>query len=648
MSKWITSRKLKIALALAVIGVIAWLALAPSVPQRRFTELENLYKSGRLGSLPAVGLTELRPVIEAVTKAAGINSPLVIQSAPKRGQLHFYITDPQVQWFTRCGVGNAVYDSSLDAVFVDRSLWDPVELPKIGQAPPFNFEGAHFAFSRTFVEFILLHELGHRQLHRSKTALYDAFSGRSTAYETEADLFAVNALKSGYSSGVLGHDEISDELTGAGFSSAMPPDQRGAAALLYAATQMTVGLLFSRGAFSSLYSDATHPGFGERVQQMVRTLGTVAPSDEQFQAHLGYFQQLSVRIEQVRQNHFLEVHTDTPIEDVGFDDTGISIVDTAWNVWHVPSNRLHTPNPIESTELRSNGKLPVISTGAFVTSAWSVDKKGLFVAFSNGEVFQVQNARILARRDLSTPLTGKSYPILFPTPEPADTSIHNVDSKLVIMDLDHVVAMIEMKDLRHALPINGKQYEDFVLDSVLTGGVLHIPIHEKQGPVVGCLELEVRHPSIAHFVELNLKGDIDIASELIAAQYGTESRHFFVGKLSSKLAVWEVFQNQPPALRATHPTFASQLAASASPTLRGSVEPYVAHVRLVPPSAILITLLADSTYKYDARSNQLNVVFHPGTSVHISLGPNGSFALFALNGYKIYIGSQYAPTLWQR
>jgi hypothetical protein len=39
-----------------------------------------------------------------------------------------------------------------------------------------------------------------------------------------------------------------------------------------------------------------------------------------------------------------------------------------------------------------------------------------------------------------------------------------------------------------------------VIDSVLTGNVLHIPIHEEEGTVVGCLELDIRHPSIAHFV----------------------------------------------------------------------------------------------------------------------------------------------------
>jgi len=230
--------------------------------------------------------------------------------------------------------------------------------------------------------------------------------------------------------------------------------------------------------------------------------------------------------------------------------------------------------------------------------------------------------------------------VLFPISEPADLSIHIIDSKLVVIDHDRVASVIQMKNLLNILPVNGKHYQDFVIDSVLTGSVLHIPIHEDRGPVVGCLELEVRHPSNARFVELNLKGDIDIASALTATLDGAESRHFFVGKLSSSLAVWEVFQDRPPVLRATHPTFASQLGASASPTLQGSVEPYIARVRLVPPSAILITLLADSTYKYDARSNQLNVAFHPGTSINVSLGPSGSFALFALNGYKLYIGSQ--------
>lgn len=634
-------RNIKIAAALAICGLVLWLALEPSIPEQRLARLQRLCRSGQMAALSATNLSEFQALVEKVTKAAGINSIPVIQSAPQRGRLHFYVSDPTLQWFTRCGRGNAVYDSDLDAVFVDRSLWQPMELTKIGQAPPFVFEGARFAFSRTFVEFVLLHELGHRQLHRSRAATYDAFvRGASTLQESEADMFAVNAMKSGYLSGTLGDTDISDELIEAGFAPDLQPDQRAAAALLYAATQMNVGLLFSRGAFSSLYSDATHPGFGERVQQMVRALEAGGEHDKQFQAHLEYFRQLSIRMEEVRQHHFIEVHTDTPIEDVAFDEDGISIVDTGWNLWHVSATRLQKRLPVEPPELQPLGKLPLVSAGAFVTSMWSAPANGLFVAFSDSEVFQLHGGKIMARSDLAAALHGGSYPVLLPNVEPTEIAVHNVASNLLVTNLDRVVASIPIEDLMSKLPDTGKQYQNFVLDSIVTGNTLHIPIHEEKGPMIGCLELDLQDPSTARFTEFDLKGDIDAYGGLVAMQDGARWRHFMVGKLSSKVAVWEVFQAESPLLRGTHDTFASQLAKAASPILQRSVEPYLSKVRFIPPATILVTLLADSVYQFDARSNQLSVAFHPGTSMNISLGPKGRFALSALNGYKLYIGSQ--------
>src|SRR5258706_2418499 len=328
---------------------------------QRFATLKRLYESGQIRRLGETEEIDFRTRIEAVAAAAEISTPLIIDATPERGHLHFYVTDPAISWFTNCGNGNAIYDSDLDAVFLDRSLWDPLELPKIGQSWPFTQEGRHFGFSRTFVDFILLHELGHRELHRSRWTLFDVgLSEQTRQKEIDADAFALNGLQTGYVKGLLGKDETTvEELAEIAITRALDPKQRGIISLLYSTAQMSVGLLFSRGSFSSLYTDSGHPSFGQRVEYMSRTLPPLYKDDHLLHPYINYFLQVSERMEAVRHQDLLELHTSSPVEAVQFDDRGLTILDTSWRVWHVDSADLKVKTSGLSTEPKFVGQIPL-------------------------------------------------------------------------------------------------------------------------------------------------------------------------------------------------------------------------------------------------------------------------------------------------
>src|SRR6267154_2767318 len=126
----------RVALPAGLTALLLWPALAPDIPTQRFTTLAKLYQSRQLPHFEESELSEFAVSVLAALKAAGIADPVVINGAPQRGYFHLYITDPELAWFTHCATGNAVYDSSLDAVFVDRSLRKPLQLSIVGESWP--------------------------------------------------------------------------------------------------------------------------------------------------------------------------------------------------------------------------------------------------------------------------------------------------------------------------------------------------------------------------------------------------------------------------------------------------------------------------------------------------------------------------------
>jgi len=455
--------------------------------------------------------------------------------------------------------------------------------------------------------------------------------------EIEADTFAVKAIRYGYAKGVLGNEPgVLDELTEAGISSNVSRERKAIAATLYAATQMSVGLLFSKGSFSSLYSDESHPSFGQRVEDMSNALSVVAQTDPELSPYLEYFRQIASTMEIVRKNHFVEVHTENPLETAEFDENGLTLIDTSWRAWHVDRSDIEKTRPEGSVNPRLVGALPIPDSKVYASSTWSVPNLGVFVTSFRGDVLQVKRNTLANRPDIATALGGYASSIVIPTAQPSAVTVHS-GSNLSVMNLDTFVTNLDQRRLFSVVSAGRVTYDEQILQSALVEGTLHIPVYQHLGPVAGCVEIDLRNPSIAKFVKFELSDNFDGYGMLIAAPGIELTRHFIVGKDSSKLAVWELFENRPPQLRAIHQTFASQLSSNASPILHEQTESYVTKVRLLPPNTILIALTGDSIYDFDARANTLTVAFHPGTNVNILLGSNGYVGFFSVNGYKAYV-----------
>src|SRR5690242_6284826 len=125
---------LRIALAAVILGALVWLAVSSSPQDERLATLRQLIRSGEIGHVADADAALFQRLVQEAVAIAGISDDPIVNGDPVKGKLHFYLTDPKAAGSTHCVEGNAVYDADLDTIFVDRSLFNPAELGKIGQA----------------------------------------------------------------------------------------------------------------------------------------------------------------------------------------------------------------------------------------------------------------------------------------------------------------------------------------------------------------------------------------------------------------------------------------------------------------------------------------------------------------------------------
>src|SRR5262249_1974124 len=156
-----------------------------------FKEINMALASGRIGALSWEEKEQLRDFIISIRPDTDLGN-ILINAPPSRHTLNVYSVDSSVESKTSLSFwkrGNAVYDARADAIFLDASI---VKLA-LGTLEGREYTGLSDPF-RLYLEFMILHELGHRRLHAGAGGLFDgegvAFNKKLVRQEEQADDFA--------------------------------------------------------------------------------------------------------------------------------------------------------------------------------------------------------------------------------------------------------------------------------------------------------------------------------------------------------------------------------------------------------------------------------------------------------------------------
>jgi len=147
-----------------------------------------------MGKLDGALEARLKSQFKWLSIHAGFTAPLAVNQELRRGQITVVVTTPKFEQLTGCGSGNAIFDPALDAIFIDQSLVNPVDLAVIGSKGPYSMSSVEtFGFVASYASFVLAHELGHRHARKKAAAFFyyglNSPDGGTLQEEEAADRF---------------------------------------------------------------------------------------------------------------------------------------------------------------------------------------------------------------------------------------------------------------------------------------------------------------------------------------------------------------------------------------------------------------------------------------------------------------------------
>ena len=401
-------------------------------PQDQFNRLQQLVNENKLTELNKYEHEELTKYINAVLEASDIKAQFDINELPSRDKLNIYITDSNFSHISNCKKGNAVYDSKNDAILIDSSF--------------LSFE-TYFGPTEPSIEypllltFILVHELGHRQLHKDrKQELFDLNVNEEEFHklEVEADKFGLDKLEDFYhfdfQNGEYYFSDISfSDNSTVGFN----------ANLLQFIYEYTTTLNLVDVSYSSFYQDDTHPSIISRFQSFLEVFDNGATLPAENLAQFKIAQKVINYLVGINAKNLVEFYSTSTQKGITINENHISFLLSNSEII-----KYQFPIRINGyTRINIQSKAPELTLSTQVhdevLNFWEYDNNEYLIIFKNGKIVNVHDGTEEVLSDpffdseIQTVFTSKNSSKLFVLHESHITVLLNDLSKKVY-DLDKI------------------------------------------------------------------------------------------------------------------------------------------------------------------------------------------------------------------
>ena len=658
---------------IAVIGVLAWLAIEPPPRQAAWAALQQAFDRGDLGHLPQQQADALRRTITWLAPFAQVTGSIAVNERPRPGRLNIITTTERALAVTGCARGNAIYDAALDSVFIDEQIVLARDLPLIGEAGPRSmYTPELLGFPIVYLRFVLLHELGHRYRHRGSGGFFDARHGERVE-EAAADLFAVRSLTAAYSADLAqGGVHLS---RGAAASlqlspATIPVAERVWVDLLGAAASMSVSLMYSAGLFSSFYQDAAHPTFLDRATRLFSlalSSGEVSPT---LKAHAVFYLENLARIKDLLARSVTELQLPLSVQNVAFDRGRLLVLTDHGHLYAAP---------LEGMKPQGFRELPVtarIAVGPYAdpddvswsSPLWVFRDAGPIVLREKppGATKEMEavrpdgTGRFTAAATLSAISNTSSFGDAAAIQgQPCERTILGTMTRdrgdYRILQADGVRAEGHWERVRDQIRTAlGLPKAEIELGTV-TDQAAYLSVLDSSGAadgheqLRGSAVLDLLHNTVSDVRLLDFRspgggetptveGDRLVA---VPSADAHGARFFLLTRNLSQFLVFEVFGDRPMQLIGRHPFILDHLnrqsSGSLQSTLVAAFDPILANAYWVPSRGLVAVFRNDSVYSVDPGSGQIRLIFNPGSEVRIAVSTDGRVALYARNGYKVYL-----------
>jgi hypothetical protein len=265
--------------------------------ESRRARLNEIRAKGRLPALSPLDTQALEAEFNTIARQIGTRDAIRINSPLIAGKLGVWITSPtaSLRELTGADYGNAVYDATLDTVFIDRALVVPDDLLAVYSHSSYSavasFNGAPYL--RTLLQFVFAHEMAHREHHRVSAGAFDSgwfwrglpwnrWSARKR--EIEADQYAFDALTRLYS-----HEEkprtnlfplLSAPIYDIPVGDLADPKQAASLEFASAFLMASTAQFFTGTPYGGYHEDTAHPNIFARMNLLLLNLARSLPSSD--------------------------------------------------------------------------------------------------------------------------------------------------------------------------------------------------------------------------------------------------------------------------------------------------------------------------------------------------------------------------------
>jgi hypothetical protein len=636
----------------------------------RMKAITNALARGDIGSLNNEDSQDLKSTIDWLARAAGVPTPVELNKPPSKDHLSVYTTTPAVERLTGCSKGNVVFDSELNAIFVDINLLRTYELRSIFEAtdsgPPPDFHEFRLrdlpGFYRAYIWFALLHELGHWKFHRGERRLFDSTQladfRADDHEELEADQFALRSMVVAYATDMAagGHRVLSvqEDITsalrlesGATTGSRVCADVGGMFSLLTYATMMTPT------PFAPLYHDQTHPNLISRAIGLVRECLAQPDLSRAVASALSSVLGLHQRTWNLMRQPLMELISPFQIEEVAFENHSLLLSAFGRNsLIHVPmkeiAQRMRIKEPA-SMWIDNIAAAPGPPLNKGVKFVWSNSASG---------VMRVQGGQLYSAGASSwVPSPGKisSFPYsiirLLDPPQPSEFTFLLVagdDGRPALIDTlsgEAVIASRTFQDILHEAASKGIFANRLEPSTTMPDG-LYVTLEKYTDKdhvlVLGTAFLDGRTLKSLWWggkPKMPGKGLINDGSHLIAGPDSASREYILVQTLqansSTAWTIWRLSEDADPVQVKQGPQLRGGILSN---DVLGSV-PTLVKISFLPPKSVLLNFAQDSIYSLRPDDGQMDFVFPFGDDVLLRerVSNSGIVAIFVENGYKVYL-----------
>lgn len=657
--RWGTAR---LVIGLGCLLMLCWLIYGAVFTRSRHEAVTLALNDGRIGGLTPEESEGLLRQIKWLAQAAGVREEIALNRPPSPAHLSVYTTTPAAYDATHCARRNAVYDAELDAVFIDLGLLKNDEFRSILEASGYGsvLSMNDLPFFRTYLRFIVLHELGHRQLHRRGRGLFDqkrAADDGGRRIEDEADQFALSAMQAAYkaddeSGGAFALKGASDFL-GLQEGESGSPGQRVWADLISMASAMNVFDLFLQNQYAPFYEDRAHPTFLHRARSLIAQALRQPGLEQELRVRFDFFDKFLKREAGVLSEPLTEVIAAEPIEGISFDDGGLVIT----------SRGLKSLSRVPYAEVTSPGagaksvSLPPTAAGAGFdedrVSVWGGPAGGP-LAFGGVETY-VGSGSLWEKRetDIAKALAGQTAPHVFMPPQPSrialavsSTTDDARQERWYALRDGSVARMKSAAEIASEIAARGGPSGCNLEANTVTEQRFYLAAEKCSAPTdakwLGVAVLDADTLDVLRFVSLDLPEGLpeDEGRRLVVAPAGDTERFILVspdgGPRPVGWVAWLLSPGGAPQILARQPYLINE--AHADDSLRSEFGTDVSFTAWVPGDYVLVGCNADSVYLLNLKSNTARVLFHPGDELlKISVNRDGLVAVYMRGGYKCYL-----------